>query len=254
MKTESVLSRINSILAMLEDPTPAKFELEKLGAELADQVRMEYAASRGVTSATRIIRAMLKAEQKKCNRPALQYAWIDGQGRQCVCDGFRAFRLVEALPLEERPADAGDPVDLGKVVPVISKNYAAMPLPGVNEVKAFIALEQASKGRKVTPVWDFGKGKPAVNAQYLADLLNVLPDAQEIYYSVDGKFSPLYAKSERGDALLLPVSTESKKAEYAAAKHFAALMQNYRECVAKDNNYAISPDAFALMVKYAPAV
>lgn len=270
MKTEIILARVNEVLALNDEPTTVRCKLEALSADLAEQVRTEYAASRGEANAARTISALLKANKKDSGRTALHYAWIDGKGRQCVCDGFRAFRLNEALPLEERPADAGEPLNLDKVVPDIRRGYAAAALPGAKEVKAFIALERAAKGRKVSPVWDFGKGKPAVNAAYLLDLLNVLPDAAEIYCG--GPFSPLYAKSERGDAVLLPVRAEAKNAEYAeyaeaqrarqqAAKDAADrdkfradvlgnMLEKYNERVQNDPEYALTPDDFANMVQY----
>lgn len=270
MKTEIILPRVNEVLALNDEPTTVRCKLEALSADLAEQVRTEYAASRGEANAARTISALLKANKKDSGRTALHYAWIDGKGRQCVCDGFRAFRLNEALPLEERPADAGEPLNLDKVVPDIRRGYAAAALPGAKEVKAFIALERAAKGRKVSPVWDFGKGKPAVNAAYLLDLLNVLPDAAEIYCG--GPFSPLYAKSERGDAVLLPVRAEAKNAEYAeyaeaqrarqqAAKDAADrdkfradvlgnMLEKYNERVQNDPEYALTPDDFANMVQY----
>ena len=271
MKTEIILARVNEVLALNDDDlSTARCKLEALSADLAEQVRAEYAASRGEANAARTISALLKANKKDSGRTALHYAWIDGKGRQCVCDGFRAFRLNEALPLEERPADAGEPLNLDKVVPDIRRGYAAAALPGAKEVKAFIALERAAKGRKVSPVWDFGKGKPAVNAAYLLDLLNVLPDAAEIYCG--GPFSPMYAKSERGDAVLLPVRAEAKNAEYAeyaeaqrarqqAAKDAADrdkfradvlgnMLEKYNERVQNDPQYALTPDDFANMVQY----
>lgn len=271
MKTEIILARVNEVLALNDDDlSTARCKLEALSADLAEQVRAEYAASRGEANAARTISALLKANKKDSGRTALHYAWIDGKGRQCVCDGFRAFRLNEALPLEERPADAGEPLNLDKVVPDIRRGYAAAALPGAKEVKAFIALERAAKGLKVSPVWDFGKGKPAVNAAYLLDLLNVLPDAAEIYCG--GPFSPMYAKSERGDAVLLPVRAEAKNAEYAeyaeaqrarqqAAKDAADrdkfradvlgnMLEKYNERVQNDPQYALTPDDFANMVQY----
>lgn len=270
MKTEIILARVNEVLALNDDFVTVRCKLESLSADLAEQVRTEYAASRGEANAAKTISALLKAARKDCGKTALHYAWIDGKSRQCVCDGYRAFRLNEALPLEERPADAGDPINLDKVVPDIRKGYAAAALPGAKEVKAFIALERAAKGRKVSPVWDFGKDKPAVNAAYLVDLLNVLPDATEIYYG--GPFAPLYAKSERGDAVLLPVRSEAKNAEYAeyaeaqrarqqAAKDAADrakfhadvlgnMLEKYNERVQNDPEYALTPDDFANMVQY----
>lgn len=260
MKTETILARVNEIIVLTDDPSPIRSELQALSADLAAQVRTEYAASRGEANAARTISALLKQLKKHDTRTALHYAWIDGKGRQCVCDGYRAFRLNDPLPLEERPADAGEPVNLDKAYPDISKGYVAVALPSAKEVKAFIAVERAAKGRRLSPVWDFGKGKPAVNAAYLVDLLNVLPDAAEAY--CNGPYSPLYARSERGDALLLPIQTEAKKTEHAEAERarkraatkaavLGDMLRAYRESVERDPEYALTPDAFANMVKYA---
>ncbi len=213
MKTESILSRVNEIMHNFSDmPVTAYEQLQMLSNDLAEQVRKEIAASRVETSAFKPITAMLKECKKSSKfRKTMHYAWTDKDGRQCICDGCRAFRLNEALPLEERPADAGDPLNLDKIFPDISTEYTAIPLPSAKEVKAFIALERAAKGRKEILRWDFGKGKPVVNASYLLDLLNILPDAKEIYYK--NLVAPLYAKSERGDAILLPIRLAEKNAE-----------------------------------------
>lgn len=208
MKTETILSRVYAIMELCKEDNPViNHELSNLANDLSEQVRMEYAASRGQSNAQRVIVSLLNAMKKDGYRPALEYAWVDNQGRQCVCDGYRAFRLTAHLPLEERPDDVGDPVNLNKVFPNLT-SYATMPLPSAKEVKAFIALERAKYGRlykERTAVWDFGEYKPAVNAHYLLDLMNVLPDATEIYYNPASIVAPLYAKGERGEALLLPV-------------------------------------------------
>lgn len=225
MKTETILTRVNEIMNLFgeNDSFRIKAKLSNLADDLAAQVRMEYAASRGQGNATKTIVSMLDAVKKNNpRRPALHYAWMDANGHQCVCDGFRAFRLAEALPLEERPDDADDPINLDNVFPNLN-GYATMPLPSAQEVKAFIALERAKYGRRYSEeapkVWDFGEYKPAVNSHYLLDLLTVLPDATEIYYKPSSLVAPLYAKGERGEALLMPVMTPEKKQQYAKMKN-----------------------------------
>lgn len=217
MKTESILARVNEITSLVADPD-AISKLDALAADLAEMVRMEYARSGGTANATKTISALLKANKKSSpTETSFNYAWFDEEGRQCVCDGYRAFRLKEALPLEERPADAGKHFEIEKIFPGNLKDeYAPIPLPDAKEVKAFIAIERAAKKGKREMVWDFGNGLPAVNANFLLDLLNVLPDATEIYCK--DFVHPLYAKSERGDALLMPVFTEEKKKERRAVK------------------------------------
>lgn len=217
MKTETILTRLYAIMELCKEDNPViNHELSNLANDLAAQVRMEYAASRGQSNAQRVIVSLLNAVKKEGGyRPALEYAWVDANGRQCVCDGYRAFRLTEALPLEERPDDVGDPVNLDKVFPNLN-DYATMPLPSMQEVKAFIALERAKYGRRysqeASKVWDFGEYKPAVNSRYLLDLLTVLPDTTEIYYKPANMYAPLYAKGERGEALLCPVMKNRKSA------------------------------------------
>lgn len=224
MKTETILTRVYAIMELCKEDNPViNHELSNLANDLAAQVRMEYAASRGQSNAQRVIVSLLNAVKKEgAHRPALGYAWVDANGRQCVCDGYRAFRLTEALPLEERPDDVGDPMNLDKVFPNLN-DYATMPLPSMQEVKAHIALERAKYGRRysreASKVWDFGEYKPAVNSRYLLDLLTVLPDATEIYYKPTNMCALLYAKSERGEALLCPVMTPKKKQQHAEMKN-----------------------------------
>ena len=52
------------------------------------------------TNAAKNITRMLSALKKRDCRTAMHFAWIDDKGRQCICDGFRAYRLTEHLLLE----------------------------------------------------------------------------------------------------------------------------------------------------------
>lgn len=266
MTAESILARVNGILALSDDPTPTptRTELEKLAADLAADVRQHIAASHGVGNAAKTISRMLNGLKKSDHRRALHYAWIDAKGRQCACDGFRAYRLNEPLPLEPRPDDAGDGIDLDKVVPTITGEYDALPLPAVADLKAHIALERAANGRGFCPLWDFGPGRPVVNAPYLLDLLSVLPDAAEIFClrGLRGLTSPLYARSERGDAVLLPVrmtdADRAAKAQEAEAQARAAaaatILREYAAHIERDPEYAMPLDTFAELARcYQPA-
>lgn len=264
MKAEPILARVNAILAMSDDPTPTRYELEKLAADIAAEVRREAAASRGVGNAAATIQRMLNGLKKNDGRRSLHYAWIDAKGRQCVCDGFRAYRLNEPLPLEPRPDDAGDGIDLDKVVPNIAAGtFDALPMPRYADIKAHISLERAANGRKAVALWDFGPGRPVVDASYLADLVAVLPDAAEIYVQRGpaGLISPLYAKSERGDAVLLPVrcangADRTAQAEAIQHAHDAAeMLRAYAAKIERDAMHSMSLDDFAALaqVAYQPA-
>lgn len=256
MKTEPILARVNEILALSDAHTLVRSALEKLAADLADQVRVEAAASRGVGNAAAVIRRMLNDTKKNDGRRQLHYAWLDAEGRQCTCDGFRAFRLNEPLSLEPRPDDAGDGIDLDKIVPVVTADtHDALPMPSYADVKAHIALERAANGRKSTVLWDFGPGRPVVDAALLADLIAVLPDAAEIHVKrgPSGIISPLYAKSARGDALLLPTNPINRAERAARAeaaqriREAAEMLRAYAAKIEHDARHCMSLDDFAAL-------
>ena len=272
MKTEYILTRINAIIALKPD-LAVKHELDLLAADLSAQVRMEYASKTGAMNATRTITAMLTHMKKHDGRPALQYQWTDSNGRQCVCDGFRAFRLLEPLPLEERPKEAGSGIDLGKIFPENLAGYEALRLPTLSDVKAHIALERARYTGKRTgfnPLWSFGERMPTISAEYLRDLLIVLGNAAEIFWNPKTPHGPLYAKSKKGDALVMPVmhnvsaadavkaSQERRAAEQRSAtiredarKDYEAQCEDYRRRIERDPNAALTPDEFERLTRYA---
>lgn len=235
MKTQEILTRVNDALRPFEAiekardsrdvnawsvATDMRDRLAALVSDLEAQVRGEIAASNGTVNATRTITRILNRCKKESFRTSLHYAWQDKDGRQCICDGFQAYRLKEPLPLEPRPDNAGDPIDLDKIFPDIGKDYAPVPLPSLQEVKSFIAIERAKYTGKrggFVALWDFGAGKPVVNAEYLRDLLQVFPDAAEIFCGTGLKMlSPLVVRCDAGDAVMLPVRASRCVAEIAA--------------------------------------
>lgn len=260
MNAEDILARMNAIMADCAE-TPALDALQKLAADLSDQVRQEHATKKGVGNAAATLRSMLKtAKKQQSERTTLHYAWTDKQGRQCVCDGFRAFRLFEPLPLEPRPDDAGNGIDLDKVVPVVDgKTFDVLPLPSAADLKAHIALERAENGRKHCALWDFGPGRPVVSAAYLLDLMAVLPDAAEIFVKRGpaGLFSPLYVKSERGDAVLLPIRATDNTDRAAQAQaiqdayNAVEMLHAYAEKIERNALHSMSLDDFAALAQIA---
>lgn len=225
MKTQEILARVNAAMAIVPKdeayPVPGTIygELTQLASELEAQIRLECASERGVTNATRTITKMLNYLKKHDGRESLHYAWIDSEGRQCVCDGYRAFRFKEPLPLEPRPENAGEAIDLDKIMPD-GNGYASSPLPSAKELKALIAIEKARAGRGYRGAkWDFGDGKPIVNAEFLLDLVQVFPDATEIFHGVGTKIcSTMFARCDAGDAILLPLRDATVSERIAAAQ------------------------------------
>lgn len=243
--TEKILSSVYAIRAMLETDKPAAVAaaLDALTADLTDQMRRDAAAQAGRGNAEKIIRGVLRnadALRKGDDSNPIKWQWTDAQGRQCVCDGFVAFRLVDALPLPPRPANAPKPVDLDKLFckDVTHADYLdSLPLPNPADVRAFIRAERARKAADRARIaaakkeskeiktagiyfeWDFGKGRPMVNAQYLLDVMTVFPDAKRIYFrrGSDGLSRPLQIATPHGDAVIMPIAPNKYETRNADA-------------------------------------
>ena len=133
-------------------------------------------------------------------RTDINGAWLDEEGRQCLCGGYRAIRLntpVEGLKEPDNP----NHFDLGKIF-LHPFPTDTLKLPTTGELKAYIA-DPASPRNDKTVMYDFGDGLPMVDAKYLKDMLDVFPDAIATY---DGTPShAIYFHSEKGDGILLPI-------------------------------------------------
>ena len=221
-----MLAKVNQIdTRVRESNTDAAIYLLKLlRDELAEGVLNESAVKSGQGAAVKVLRDLLKFSESQKRKP-IAYPWLDSQGRQCVTDGYRAFRVNSPLPLPARPDDAGPPVDLDSLVNP-SLHTIPIDVPAPASIKAFIETHRAAyKVRNgnmkgfLSPIWDFGPGLPAVNAAYLLDLLTVMPDAT--LTAQENVLRPIYCASSVGDALLLPVRKNFKDDSYA--KLFNAL-------------------------------
>lgn len=170
-------------------------------------------------TAARVIRAMLNTEKNDI-RPFRHNTWIDDKGRQCSCDGYRAYRLNK--PAAGLPdTDAINGIALEKLFPTGATlaDYSLLELPSLADVKAMIAEDNARQKDKPAKereyVYQFGKDAqgrqlPAVNLKYLADVMTIFPDAVA-YCKPDSVASLLYFEGPDGDAILLPI----RCAEYA---------------------------------------
>ena len=210
MNIATILARVNEVIDLVHELTPAHDALKALAGDLEAQVRAEIANSKGVGNATKTVVKLLDGA-KNDHRDALAYPWIDGQGRQCVCNGFLAFMLRNHLPLPERPENIGDPIDLDRLFPDSLKGWKKLPMPSAKELREFIAIERAKftgKRQNFGPLWDFGPHAPSVNALYLLDAVTVFPNAAEIFWI--SVFRTLVISCEDGDGLLLPVRVEGK--------------------------------------------
>lgn len=148
------------------------------------------------------------------------YPLYDDQGRQIICDGFRAFRLRDPMPLPEVHSTLEHLHSFELIMKDAKENCQLIifDVPSPATLRAFISQQRKLKQPLV---WDLGPELPAVNAKYLLDLLTMMPNPLLCARTTRDKyrfFGPIHAESKLGDAVLMPVRTDAKQAEFDELK------------------------------------
>lgn len=182
--------------------------IEGLKQEAAAEIRREEAKRSGTADRQKAAERVIKSA-KADSHEALHGAWMTADGMQNICDGFQAYRLRKTLPLEEIPANV-QPLDIARIV--ITNCGDVVPLPELSELRAHIKTEKArikalKKSKelnpsKSAPVWDFGENLPQVNAEYLLNALELLPNCTAY---AKAKNHYIYFESEAGRGVILPI-------------------------------------------------
>lgn len=157
---------------------------------------------------------------KNCNREEWTGVIHDAE-MYCVLDGFRLVRY--AAPLDNFPT-AAQTFDTNKAIGDKSRYNIKLELPTVKNLKADMKIAKLSgmdvnrihvirKGKRLDFGYDFGYGMPMVNAKWLIDMIEALPDAAA-YAVKDYSCNPIYFTDGENDGILLPIR---KMQEYAAA-------------------------------------
>lgn len=145
---------------------------------------------------------------KNCSRA--QFTGVfENAGKYCILDGYRMVRY--STPLESFPK-APDSLDTERAIGDKSRYNIPLNLPTVKEIKADIKLARigyidvgrihvSGRGRSMSFKYDFGYGLPLVDAEFLIDMLDALPNAAA--YAID-KSSGIYFTDGENDGLLLP--------------------------------------------------
>lgn len=180
--------------------------LAELKRGLLENIRIESAKSAGRLSALKAAKRIEKSAQE-WKREERKTCWIGADGRQYICSGYHMVALNSPLDLET-----------GNARPDVEKNLKmcengengytkALELPSIAELKAHIKTEKANpEHNKKHPVsFDFGLSLPMVNAQYLVDILECLPDCTCTINEQKGYASMLVFSSESGAGVLCPV-------------------------------------------------
>jgi hypothetical protein len=201
MNTEKTLSKTLEALTAVKagDALRARDLLETIAEQLRDDIRTAEAKKNGKTNALSAAKRILKTAQKT-PRPALHKAFYNN-GLQCVCDGFRGAELKNPLPLEELPADM-ETINFARFLDDAKKNNdIILELPELKALKTYIKLCKAESKRDFY-FYDFGPGLPFVNAEFLADQLEILPGCKA--YAKNNGFN-IYFESDDGRGMLCNV-------------------------------------------------
>lgn len=235
MKIEKLYENLNAYVSTLEasdaetikklaaDPAaPVLGDSFGILASILRDVRAEIATAeaksagrRGILAAARrMIRVVVKSGRK-----AFAGAWTGKDGRQYICSGFHGAALTEPLDLPEIEAH---PTLEDIILGATRQETAVLPLPTLSKVKAHVKIckaEKRTEGPEKAVFWDFGPDRPLVNAQYLADMLELLPDAEACYQTKTADKGPIYFHSPGGDGILLPVNPRNRQREDTASHY-----------------------------------
>lgn len=187
--------------------------LASMIADVEKEIKTESAKKSGKLNRFKAMQGIIKSGKTDTAHSALHGAWIQND-LQCVCDGFRIVRLSAHLDLEKLPDDV-QPIDAERII--LGNKYnngKVINLPDVGTLRAYIKTEKATKKAtkdKSGVIWDFGDELPAVNAQYLLDMLEIFPDATATVTATRATLSGIYFSSSDGDAILLPIRKEARR-------------------------------------------
>jgi hypothetical protein len=199
-RTQKIFDQVMNNPEEWEWSSPFLYELGKLAREAKEEI----VSKDGKKDALAACKAIIKVA-KGINHEEIHGAWIDKDGWQVVCDSFRAVRMKDHL--EALPSAHGSEI-IGRVWESARGNSVEVKLPTIGEVKEFIASEKAA-GKKDFR-YDFGEGMPAVNANYLLDLLKIGLDETAMISKKAPLISAIYMRGEGVEAFLMPVRKADK--------------------------------------------
>ena len=181
-----------------------------LCAALRNDMRREANKANGKANIEKAMRAIIK------NAPEYQehlQGAIVIDGKQYVSDGYRAIRLNTPIDFPAPPVPCT--IDFVRFFTEAQRD-ATTPLktPALAELKTYIKITKAENKAKYGKganeqciLWDFGEGRPVVNAVYLLDILTAFPHATITFSTLT---APLYFSHINGEALLMPIKRDNK--------------------------------------------
>ena len=209
------IKNLDELLEKWEATDPAKATsgvpaLITLCAALRDDMRREANKANGKANIEKAMRAIIK--NVPVYKQQLQGAIIRG-GKQYACDGYRVIRLNTPIDLPTPPVPCT--IDFDRLFDEARHNATKLlETPTLGVLKAHIKTKKAENKAKYGKdanrqhiLWDFGEGRPVVNAAYLLDILTAFPDAA---ITCGTMTDSLYFCHADGEAILLPVRMKER--------------------------------------------
>jgi hypothetical protein len=213
MNAEMVYEYISNWLEKYPENTDIKVILEtKELMEMCHKEMMDNQAKKaGVksiqTAAKRIIK-YAKSSPKEMMWGMFTNTLKDGSKVYCVCDGYRAVRFNDKLPLEEVDAKYDGAFNINEIVKPVP-GAVEIKLPDIVDVKLSSKIRanpDDKKDKSIKPVCINKEINLWVNPKFLLDMMECLPNAKAYAYSSK---SIIYFKAENGDGILCPINPKS---------------------------------------------
>jgi hypothetical protein len=165
--------------------------------------------------------AVIKSVLRQINgqiRPIVSYIV---NGKQVVCDGYRAFEFNEicnSVPIgtDEEIKKENPKKYIGYIDEAIKHKNIELPIPERGKLAAYIKAEKARlKANRIKKIgfkdirYNFGAGLPMVSAEFLLDAIDGIPDGK-LYATTNicGEITmatPLVMLGDNGKAVLMPI-------------------------------------------------
>lgn len=195
--------------------------LVNLIIDLKDDIVKENENTKGRGSALAACKRILK-NSSASSIDFFRKAWIGEDGRQYLTDGFKMLAFVSHfdIPTWEEGIKLGASFEKNLTFP---EGLTEVPLPSIATLKAHIKIEKATKtdkDKKTLINWDFGPGMKMVNAQYLLDMMEAIPDCKA-YTDYDKNTALIYFSNDEGNSgCLCPIATsKNAKREVTADRY-----------------------------------
>lgn len=184
---------------------PETFALAVIYTEAKAEYNTELAKSAGKLDTKKAAESMLKIMRESRPRAG---AVKTTDGKYIFASPYHGIRIADNFNIT---AWQGVPPDFERIFNGTAQNAGErLTPPSAAEVKEIIRKTKAeNKGKKkyakAVPLYDFGENAPAVNAEYLLQIMQAIGEDLTITAAAEKPmFSGLYIYTDMGDAILMP--------------------------------------------------